>query len=75
MPSALTPQQSLAIVYARLHRLRDDLDVAEPNSLEPLCGDLNRALDDLHTAGFDLSAFRLDGEEQVGDRSGWVWIA
>ena len=55
--------------------MRDDLDVAEPNSLEPLCGDLNRALDDLHTAGFDLSAFRLDGEEQVGDRSGWVWIA
>lgn len=51
--------------------IREDLELAEPNALESLCTDFNRALDDLHAAGFDLSSFRLDSEAEVGDRAGW----
>ena len=68
----LTPQQALAMAYARLSALRHDLDVAEPGDLDRLCANFDRALDDLQASGFDLSAFKLDGEEQVEDRSGWL---
>jgi hypothetical protein len=72
MPITLTGQQSLAMLYVRLHRLREDLDEAEPDSLEQLCGEFNRALDDLRGGvDLDLSAFKLDSEvEYVEDRSG-----
>jgi hypothetical protein len=72
MATMLTPQQTLAMAYARLRGLRDHLDVAEPDAIETLCTDFNRALDDLHTAGFDLTAFRLDGEDKGEDRAGWL---
>ena len=73
MRTALTHQQSLAMAYARLSGLRHDVGVAEPRPLEELCADFDRALDDLGNAGFDLSAFRLDGgEEQVEDRRSWL---
>lgn len=73
MYTALTPQQALAMAYARLSGLRNNLGVAEPPALQQLCTDFNRALDDLRTAGFDLSAFKLDGgDEQVTDLSGWL---
>jgi hypothetical protein len=68
----LTPQQTLAMAYARLRGIRDDLDVEEPDALESLCTDFNRALDDLLAAGFDLSAFRLVDEDQGEDRAGWL---
>ena len=72
MHTAYTPQQALAMAYARLSGLRDDLAVAGPDDIEPLCAGFNRALDDLHTAGFDLSAFKLDSEEQAEDRNSWL---
>jgi hypothetical protein len=73
MQNVLTPQQSLAMAYARLSRLRDDLGVPDLGDLEDLSADFNRALDDLGAAGFDLAAFKLDdGEEQVADRNGWL---
>jgi hypothetical protein len=73
MQTALTPQQILAMAYARLSGLRNNLGIAEPHELDQLCSAFNRALDDLHAAGFDLSAFKLDGgEEPVTDLSGWL---
>lgn len=60
------------MAYARFRGLRDDLAVAEPNAIELLCAGFNRALDDLQTAGFDLSAFKLGGEEQAEDRNAWL---
>jgi hypothetical protein len=68
MPSTLTPQQSLAMGYARLQGLRGDLDDADPSGIEALCAHYHRALEDLQAAGFDLSAFRLDDEELTEDR-------
>jgi hypothetical protein len=72
MATTLTPQQTLAMAYARLRGLRDHLDVAEPDALETLCSDFNRALDDLYTAGFDLTAFRLVDDDKGEDRAGWL---
>jgi hypothetical protein len=72
MHTALTPQQSLAMAYARLRGLRESVEVAGPHGLEPLCAAFNRALDDLLAAGFDLSAFKLESEQQVEDRAGWL---
>jgi len=72
MNNVLTPQQSLAMAYARLKSLREDLSDAEPSALETFCAQYDRALDDLLAAGFDLSAFKLEGEEQVEDREGWL---
>jgi hypothetical protein len=60
------------MAYARLRGLRADLDERETYAPESLCADANRVLDDLHTAGFDLSAFRLDSAEPVVDRSAWL---
>jgi hypothetical protein len=74
MSLTLTPQQSLAMAYARLRAIRDDLEDPQPHALEALCVDFNRALDDLLAAGFDLSAFRLDGEEEIEDRAGWLRV-
>lgn len=65
MPLTLTPQQSLAMAYARLLALRDDLDLDYSNPLEPMTAALNQTLDHLHFAGFDLSAFKLDIEAHV----------
>lgn len=61
------------MVYARLRLLRDDVDLAEPYALEPLCADFSRTLDDLNDVGFDLSAFKPDGE-QVEDPDGVLRI-
>lgn len=60
------------MAYARLQGLRDDLGEAEPAAIESLCADYDRALDDLQAAGFDLSAFKLDSEEQAEDRNIWL---
>jgi hypothetical protein len=70
MHTAPTPQQSIAMAYARLRGLRDSINVSEPDALDPLRADFNGALDDLHTAGFDLSAFKLDDGESVEDHDG-----
>jgi hypothetical protein len=72
MHTAHTPQQSLAMAYARFTGLRDDVASAEPNEIELLYANFNRALDDLHSAGFDLSAFKLEGEGQSDDRGAWL---
>jgi hypothetical protein len=58
------------MAYARLRALRDNIDVAEPYAPDSLCTNFNRALDDLHAVGFDLSAFRLDETERVPDPQG-----
>jgi hypothetical protein len=58
--------------YARLKSLHDDLADTEPSALDSLCAHYDRALDDLLAAGFDLSAFKLECEEQVEDREGWL---
>ena len=58
------------MAYARLRALRDNIDPAEPYAPESLCTNFNRALDDLHSVGFDLSAFRLDEEDRVADPKG-----
>jgi|GEM_PF-5672362 hypothetical protein len=60
------------MAYARLRGLRADLDEGDTHPLESSCADANRVLDDLHVAGFDLSAFRLDVDEPVVDRSAWL---
>ncbi len=60
------------MAYARLRGLRSGLDEGGSYALESLCADANRVLDDLHVAGFDLSAFRLDVDEPVVDRSAWL---
>ena len=60
------------MAYARLRGLRTGLDEGGNYALESLCADANRVLDDLHVAGFDLSAFRLDVDEPVVDRSAWL---
>jgi len=60
------------MAYARLRGLRADLDEGDIRALESQCADANRVLDDLHTAGFDLSAFRLDSAEPVVDRGAWL---
>jgi hypothetical protein len=72
MHTVPTPQQSLAMAYARFSGLRADIAFVEPNALETLCTGFNRVLDDLATAGFDLSSFKLDGEEQAEERSAWL---
>jgi hypothetical protein len=72
MATAFTPQQSLAMAYARLHGLRADLADAHPSAIESICAKYDRALDDLQAAGFDLSAFKLDSEENAEDRSSWL---
>jgi hypothetical protein len=70
MGVAPTPQQSLAMAYARLRAVRDDIVTTEAYALEGLCADFTHVLDDLQTAGFDLSAFKLDGGDRVEDRDG-----
>jgi hypothetical protein len=70
MHTALTPQQSFAMAYARLCGLRNDMGDAETHALEQLCTEFDRALDDLRTSGFDLSAFQLGEEAQVEVRNG-----
>jgi hypothetical protein len=60
------------MAYGRLQRLRYDLHHAEVYDFESLCLDYNRALEDLRTAGFDLSAFKLDVQEHVDDRELWL---
>ncbi len=60
------------MAYARLRGLRSGLDEGGTYALESLCADANRVLDDLQVAGFDLSAFRLDVDEPVVDRSAWL---
>jgi signal transduction histidine kinase len=72
---APTPAQSIAMAYARLRALRDNIDTAEPYAPESLCTNFNRALDDLQSVGFDLSAFRLDLEERVADPNGLLQFA
>ena len=72
MNIVLTPQQSLAMAYTRLQGLRYDLGEADSVAFESLCAHYDRALDDLRAAGFDLSAFKLDDQEQVEDREGWL---
>ena len=71
MSTVFTPQQTLAMVYARMHALRDHLADADSITAEALCIDFNRALDHLQLAGFDLSACKLEGEN-VGDQVGWL---
>jgi hypothetical protein len=58
------------MAYARLRALRDDIDATEPYAPELLGADFTRVLDDLHKAGFDLSAFTLDVADRVEDREG-----
>jgi hypothetical protein len=60
------------MAYARLQGLRYDLADAEPSAFESLCAHYDRALDDLLVAGFDLSAFKLDVQEHIDDREGWL---
>ena len=55
------------MAYARLHALRDSADLDSPAALESRCADFNRALDDLYSVGFDLSAFKLDDETRTED--------
>ena len=70
MITALTLRQWLAMGYARLHALRDDLGTHEVGESNLLRADFNRALDDLQAAGINLAAFKLDEVGTVEDLSG-----
>ena len=65
------PHPPLACGHPPTHALRAPLADADAIPVEALCIAFTRALDHLQLAGFDLSAFKLEGEN-VGDQVGWL---
>jgi hypothetical protein len=67
MSPSLDPETRIVMAYARLKGMRDHVPTKSLTGTAPdaLVNDFNRALDDLKSAGYDLSNFRITTNEMV----------